>query len=602
MTGLGVNLRRGLPRFQRVFYDKAMTFGEFSKYLARLERTPSRNEMTAILAELLKALKPAEARQAIYLSLGQLAPAYAGLELNIAEKLMFKILARAYGAAEAEVIRLFKQKGDLGFVAELLAGAKKPAQTLVVTQVYQALSAIAQTSGAGSVAGKVQAFSQLLQSVDGLSARFIVRIPLAKLRLGFSDVTILDALSYVAAGDKSRRPVIERAFNVSADIGQVVAVFKAQGVAGLKKIAATPGVPIRMSAAERLPNAQSIIDKLGRAISEPKYDGFRIQVHVFEKQVKIFSRNLENTTAMFPDIAAAAQKLPVKSIIFEGEAISYNPDTDEFRPFQETMQRKRKHDIGLFAEQMPLQIFAFDILYINGEEVLNKPFRERRQILEKVFPPAASDEAIVATRSDTVDNASALEKLFDEYVAEGLEGVIVKKMDAPYQAGARGFHWIKFKRAMRGELADTIDAVVMGYYRGRGKRSGFGIGAFLAGVYDPKAERFKSVAKIGTGLTDEEWREMRRRADGLKRAVPLKNYVVVKNLAPDVWVKPGLVVEIQADEITRSPIHTAAQDKEGVGLALRFPRLVKFRADKTPEQATSEKELVALFKMQAARR
>lgn len=586
-----------------------MSFAQLAIYLDRLEKTASRNEITAILADLFKKLKADEAGQAVYLSLGQLAPSYADLELNIAEKLMIKIMALAYEKSEKEIHSLFKNRGDFGAIAESLAN-KAEAEPLTITQVYNKLIEIAQFEGKGSVDKKITHFARLLKQLDPLSARFVVRIPLAKLRLGFSSLTILDALSVMTQGNKSLRSEIERAYNVSADIGHIVEVFKQKGMKGLKKIAITPGTPIRMAAAERLPNAQKIIEKIGKCAVEPKYDGFRVQIHILKRpktsnnfrHVILFSRNLENTTDMFPDIAKAAERLGVESAILEGEAVGYNPATNEFLPFQETMQRKRKHDIDLFAEKLPLKVFAFDVLYLNGKTLLHKPHRERRKILEKTLPPPHSDELIVTTRSDITDKPEKIEKLFDEYVAEGLEGVVVKKLDAPYQAGARGYHWIKFKRAMRGELADTIDAVVMGYYHGRGKRTEFGIGAFLVGVYDGQNTSFKTIAKIGTGLTDEEWREMKKRADKVRTGIKPNQYELVKNLKPDVWVKPAIVVEVQADEITKSPIHTAAQDKNGVGLALRFPRLLKFRDDKSPEQATTVLELLKLFRMQKSRR
>lgn len=597
-----------------------MSIKEFSKYLDKLEKTASRNEMTALLAELFSKLKAGEVRPAAYLSLGKLAPAFEGVEMNIAEKLMIRILMEAYGAKEKEIQDLYRDKGDLGSAAEVL-GKKNQAKNLEISQVYQQLLEIAGFEGTGSQEKKITGFANLLQKLDSLSARFVVRIPLEKLRLGFSELTLLDALSVIKAGDKSLRPQLEGAYNVSADIGRVVEVFKKQGLKGVQKIEIIPGTPVRMSAAERLPTAEKIIEKLGRAYMEPKLDGFRVQVHVFSesqitnyrlgkqkglsfgggKIVKIFSRNLEDTTNMFPDIVKTVRELGIGNAIFEGEAVGYDPNTGQFLPFQQTMQRKRKYGIQETVQEIPLKVFVFDLLFLDGKAVYKQPYQKRRALLLKNFPPPESDKNILATQVKKVSSAKQIEKYFDEFISEGLEGAMIKKIDAPYQAGARGFHWIKFKRAQRGELSDTIDAVLMGYYYGRGKRTEFGIGAFLIGVYSKKEERFKTLAKVGTGLTDQQWRQLKIRAEKIKVSQKPKQYELKKELKPDVWTAPEMVVEIEADEITRSPIHSAAQDKEGRGLALRFPRLRSFRDDKAPTQATSEAELITLFKNQAQR-
>lgn len=576
-----------------------MLIGKFAQYLEKLEKTTSRNEMTAILADLFKKLSPKEARVAVYLALGELAPTYIGKELQMGEKLMIKAVARAFEISDKEVANKYKEIGDLGEVIQILGKQKNIKENMSLIQTYDTLIKIAQITGKGSVEGKVNAFAQLLKELDLNAAKFIVRIPLGALRLGFYDATILDALSVINAGDKSLRKKIERAYNVSADIGLIAEKFLERGLKALKNIKIKVGIPIRMAGAERLPSAQKIIEKLGLCAVEPKYDGFRLQIHKSDLEIKIYSRNLENVSAMFPDVSQMAKNLPQKEIIFEGEAIGYNPDSGEFLPFQETIQRKRKYDIDLFSKDIPLRVFVYDLLYLEGQNIFSLPYKERRAIMEKIFPPK-NESGITLTPMDIVSDPKTLEKKFNEYVSEGLEGVVVKKLDAPYQAGARGYHWVKFKRAMRGELADTIDCLVMGYYAGRGKRSDFGIGAILVGVYDEKLKNFKTVAKIGTGLSDEEWRQMKKKIDAIKTRLKPKEYDVAKELIPDVWAKPQIVIEIQADEITKSPLHSAARDyfKEA-GLALRFPRMVRWRDEKEPNQSTHVKELIELYKMQS---
>ncbi|KKU09264.1 MAG: putative DNA ligase [Candidatus Woesebacteria bacterium GW2011_GWB1_45_5] len=570
-----------------------MTFKELSQYLEKLEKTSSRNEITSILSELFRKSTPAEIDKTVYLVLGSLAPSYQGIVLEE----VFSSFSRYWESSLKVISRLYllpqvrgKEKGDLGTVAEELASGA--GGSITVAEVHRALLDIANEAGEGSQEKKISRMAKLLGELTPLGARYVARIPVGKLRLGFSDMTILDALSFMVAGDKSARPEIETAFNVFVDIGVIAQIVKAKGLAGLKGIKPTAGTPIRPSLAERLPSAEKILEKIGPKVAiEPKYDGFRAQVHVYseggKRKVSIYSRNLENTTHMFPDLTQAISELKVKTAIFDSEAIGYEPGSGKFLPFQETVQRKRKHDIEEIAKRLPLKLFVFDILFKDSKSYIEAPFSERRKVLEDTIGKKGAKLEI--TRQETTDSAERIRDLIQTYLSEGLEGAMIKKIDAPYKAGARGFHWIKYKKNTGGGVADTIDCLVLGINKGRGKRAGFGVGAFLVGVR--QGEKFKSVSKIGTGLTDEQWRELDKRARALEVREKPKQYELHKNLEPDVWVKPSLVVEILADEITKSPIHSA-------GLALRFPRLIRFRDEKSPEQATTTVELESLYAMQ----
>ena len=611
-----------------------MQFSRLAQYFSRIETTPKRLEITAILAELLKESSPEEIDKICYLVLGQLAPLYEGVEFNLAGKLLLRVMADAYTVPGAEAEKIAKEKGDLGEAAELLSKKSKFKRTrskianraerdknLTVEEVYNELRRVAEDSGTGSQERKVRGMAELFRSLDPLSVRYVARIPVASLRLGFSDKTILDALSVAEVGDKSLRPLIERAYNVSADIGRIAQFVKSKGAKGIEKIEVTVGVPVRMAAAERLPTPVEILEKMGgKLAAEPKYDGFRVQVHLDKgrKQaadnegveqpalaglvgvakgpwVRILSRNLENTTPMFPEIAAAAQKLAANSLIFEGEAIAYNPETEEFEPFQETAKRKRKYGIKEKALELPLKVFAFDLLYLDGEDLTQKPYETRRRALEKLIESSGRQDVILIAEERVFTDAKELEVFFMEEIEHGLEGIMTKRLDGVYQAGVRNFNWVKLKRVESGKLEDTIDCVVLGYYTGRGKRTQFGIGGFLAAVYDAKTDTFKTISRVGSGLTDEEWREMKRRVDALKTKEKPKNAEVAKEHTPDVWAEPRIVVAIRADEITKSPLHTAG------GLALRFPRLMAFRDDKNPEQATTVAEMEELFRQQRKR-
>jgi len=566
-----------------------MKFIELSNFLSRLEKENSRNKITEILSDLFSKSSKDEIDKIVYLVLGRLAPNYEGLVLNIAEKMMIRAIAQASETSEEEIKTLYKQKGDLGDIC--FDVVKGTGRNLSISDVFGRLVEIAKDEGLGSQERKVTKMAELLSNLDPLSAKFVARIPVGKLRLGFSNMTILDALSFMLRKDKTARKEIEAAYNVRVDPGKIAKIVKENGLKKINEIEAQAGIPIRPALSERLPSAEKMLEKVGKKVYvEPKYDGFRTQLHIFkegrEKKVLIFSRNLEVTTHMFPDLVEAAQKIKVDNAILDGEAIAYDEKNNKFLPFQETVQRKRKHGVETAAKNIPLKLFVFDILFKDGKSLLKLPFKERREILKRVD---FGDRRIEITRQDIVDNAGKIRDFIKKYLAEGLEGAMIKKIDALYKPGARGYHWVKYKKTTEEGVADTIDCLVMGTYKGKGKRSRFGVGAFLVGIKD--GNKFKTVSKIGTGLSDEQWRELFERTKKITVDKEPASFVVDKNLFPDTWVKPSLVVEILADEITKSPIHSAT-------LALRFPRLVRFRDDKSAGDTNTFKILKKLFEMQ----
>ncbi len=591
-----------------------MIISEFATHLEELEKTPSRNEMTRLLAALFKKIRADEIDAACYVLLGELLPAYRGVEFQIAEKLMVQALAAAYGIPQDAVARRYKTKGDIGDTAEELArGTRRSAGTLRIRDIYDRLLHLAKDSGEGSQERKIRAMADILSSLDPLSARFVARIPVGKLRLGFSDATILDALSVLERGDKSARQVIERAYNVTADIGAIAKRVKEHGLTGLGRVTPKLGIPIRPSLAERVKDIPDALKKAGPRVGiEYKLDGFRTQVHVWNeggrKRVALFSRNLENTTAMFPEIEDAARRLSLSSAILDGETIGYSQKTHRFAPFQETVQRKRKHDVEAFAKKIPLAIFVFDVLYKNGESLLERPFRERRGALERMLAHQRDKSAIHLAEQKESDDPDLVARELKKSIDAGLEGLVIKNLEAPYEAGSRGFHWVKIKstsaalgalragaKKTRTQVLDTIDCVVMGAYKGRGKRTQFGIGGLLLGVRG-KDDRYYTISRLGTGLSDEQFRETKRRIETLRVSAPPREYVADKESAPDIWVKPALVAEILADEISRSPRHTAGRTEHTRGYSLRFPRLVRYREDKNPEDATTVREVEKMFR------
>jgi len=506
-------------------------------------------------------------------------------------------IGKAYGKSKDEVLKLYRHKGNMGLAAQELAQKHKYHGELSVDQVSESLLKIAGFSGEGTVGNKVSALSELLKELDPISAKHVVNIPLGTLRLGIGDATVLDSLSLAKHGDKSLRPVIEDAYNKTSDLGFVAETYFKKGIAGIKSIELIVGKPVRPALAERLPSAGEAIKRLGNEFAaEPKFDGFRVAVHKNREEVELFSRNLENTTHAFPDIVSGVRKaVNAKSVILEGEAIAYNPLTSEFLPFQETTKRRRKYKIEEMAKKLPLVLFVFDLLYLNGKDITQKPYKERRKLLESII--VKENPTIRISEERVLHRAYEITDFFNEAISEGLEGLMLKKLDSPYIAGGRGFHWIKFKRSQAGQLTDSVDCVLLGVYLGKGKRTEFGVGGLLVGVYDEKKDEFVSISRIGTGLTDEEFRKVNEISKHLR--IDHKPARVNSDITPSFWTEPKIVLEIQADEITRSPIHTAGRDKEGLGYALRFPRLVKFREeDKRAEDATTISEVIKLYNQQ----
>lgn len=574
-----------------------MTFAEVSKYLDRMEATRSRKELVQALSELYSKASNDEIQPVTYLIQGRLAPFFEPIEIGMGEKLVISAIAEASGRPVAEVSKLFDKLGDLGLVAaEVTSKPKGKAPSIV--QVHEQLMAIAASSGAGSVEKKRTLFASLLRTLDAASAKHLVRMALGNLRLGIGDPTVLEALSFAKKGDRSLRPVLEAAYNRTSDLGLIAKTFWSDGVDGVEALKISVGRPLRPQLAERLPNPDAVIKKLGPVVVQPKYDGVRVQVHKNGSEVRVFSRNLEDYSLMFVELVTAAKKLKDRSLILDGEAIGYNAQSEEYLAFQQTASRRRQHGIAEAAVSTPLVAFVFDVLYRNGKDLTPLPYEKRYALLGGVLDDS---KVLLTTPLSQTDSAETLTATLLDNISKGLEGVVVKRMDSPYQAGARNFNWVKLKRTTSGQLNDTVDLVLLGYYFGKGKRTDFGLGALLAGVYDSEHDRFETITKIGTGLADEGWREIHKRADALQ--VAEKPARVRSLLTPDVWLKPEVVVEVLADEITPGTNHTAGKVGDGPGYALRFPRIISFRSgDKRPEDATTVKEIVEMYQQQGRKK
>ncbi len=599
-----------------------MKFSQLASYLQKLENTPKRLEITSILTGLIEKLSVGEVDKGIYLSLGYLAAEFETEKFNIAEKMMVRILAQAYGVTGEEVQKQYSQSGDLGTVAENLAKKNKKFD-LSVNDVHTKLLEIAKISGSGSQEKKTSMSAQLLQKADSLSAKYIVRITLSLVRLGFTELTVLDALVQTINGakDKDLKKKLEDRYRIHPDIGLIAKKVKESGLKGLKNVNMEVGVPVHAQKAQRLESVEEVVEKMGEVWVEQKFDGTRVQLHldrnkkvkvsdltqqemfveeIFGKRssflIKTFTRNLEETTHQFPDIVEAAGKqIKADSVILDGEAMGYSRETGEFLPFQETIQRKRKHEVAAFAQQIPLKYMVFDILYLNGKSLVNEPLLKRKEILNSVIKGGKKGGGLIEIASHVqTSKAEDISKFWAKALKDGFEGIMIKKVNSPYEAGARSFTWVKMKKTDEQILGDTVDCVILGYYHGRGARAKFGIGGFLVAIWDEKQNLFKTITKVGSGLKDEDWVKLRELADSISTKEKPKNADIAPKFNCDVWTRPEIVVEIAADELSKSTEHSA-------GYALRFPRLIKFRTDKSPTDTTSPKEIAQLYNAKFAR-
>jgi DNA ligase-1 len=569
----------------------------------KIEATTKRLEMTDLLVNLLKNTPKEVIDRVVYLTQGRIYPDFVSIEIGVAERLAIKALVKASGRRESEVEEDLKKSGDLGITAQKFMTSKRQLtfahQPLTVEKVYETFDKMAQTSGSGAVDLKLALLAGLLSAASPKEARYVIRTVTGNLRLGIADMTVLDALAIAYGGGKEARELVERAYNVSSDLGRVAKVVVEKGLEGLEKFEVLVGEPIRPMLAERLSSPEEILDKLGgKCAAEYKYDGERIQAHKKGDEVTLFSRRLETISNQYPDAVELFKRcVKARNAILEGECVAINPDTGEMRPFQELMHRRRKYEIKQAIEDYPVSLFMFDVLYADGQDLTLKPYPVRRKMLEKVVQEG---DRVKVANSIITANAGELEKFFLEAIEDGCEGLVCKSIakDSVYQAGARGWLWIKYKRDYKSEMIDTVDLVIVGAFHGRGKRAGT-YGAVLLSTYNAETDIFETVTKCGTGFSDEDLVKLPKMMQ--KHVIQHKQPRVNSTLEADVWFEPVVVIEVLGAEITLSPIHTCAMNvvRKGGGLAIRFPRFTgNYRLDKSAEDATASTEIVEMYRNQ----
>ena len=589
-----------------------------------------------ILANLFRSvlvLKPEDLVKTYYLCIGSLAPEYRGVETRLGKDIIAKVLAKELNISETDLKQAEKQKGDLG---EVFFTLRKPipSANLTISDVYDAFISIATVKGNASVAQKDLLFQQLLSKSHSFEGKYIVRMAQKGLKIGCSQLTMESALARAVAltppqqgqfpplilasptfeqDIKEVERVIKRAANECPDMDVVLNALLQYGPAGKsisfieEMCSIRPGVPVLPMLASPAKGTEEVRKRMkGEVTCEYKYDGTRAQIHILpDKSVRIFSRNSEEMTGMYPDLVALMKEnIGVQDCIVDCEVVAVDVSTGKILPFQ-ALQHRRRIDVDISEVKISVCIFLFDLMYLNGKSTMALPLSQRRILLSANIPSIPMRRQLVTYRNLSADGA--IEALVEEAVSAGCEGLMVKSLEADYQPAKRSFSWLKLKKDyMQGVTGDSLDLVPIGACYGnviptQGKRTGV-YGSFLLAVFDPSSGNFQSICRLGTGFKDSFLQEAFAALQPHSIPSPQTNYQT-PTADIDVWFSPSCVWEVKAADFSLSPEHQAAIGTVAAkkGIALRFPRFLRVRADKKPQQATSSEAVLELFRAQNSR-
>ena len=559
----------------------------------KLESTTKRLEKTHIISEFLKTLPKDDIPDITLLLQGKLFPSWDERKIGIASRLILKAVNKATGIDSKKIEKEWKKTGDLGLAAENLVQTKKQrtlfSSELKVKKVLANLRKLAELEGAGAVEKKMQLIAELLTSAKPIEARYIIRTLLEELRVGVGEGSLRDAIVWAFFGDeiglkyvksennievKSRSEynqyadAVQRAFDLTNDFS-VVAQSAKEGLKKLEEESIAVFRPLKVMLALKVKDIKEGFERCGTPCDiEFKLDGFRIQCHREGNKIKLFTRRLEDVTAQFPEVVDYVKKnVKGDSFILDSEAAGFNPKTGKYLPFQSISQRiRRKYDIEEMSRKFPVEINVFDILYYEGKNLIKEPFSKRRELIEKIV--TNKKRQIVVVKNLITDKEKEVEKFYKESLDAGNEGVMLKKLDAPYKPGARVGFMNKMKPVM-----ETLDLVIVGAEWGEGKRAQW-LSSFTLACIDEDGN-FLEIGKVGTGIKEkeEEGVSFQQLTEELK---PL----VISEKGKEVKVKPKLVVEVNYEEIQKSPTYSS-------GYALRFPRLINLRIDRDPSECST---------------
>lgn len=562
------------------------SFKEFAETCQAIEKVSGTIDTTNRVADLLKKVDVEELPLATHFIMSEVFPAWSGEQLGIGTSLLYVSLSRASGMSIKSIESLIRTTGDIGDTALLILKEKKKNQVtfssffeeqpeLSIKEVYSRFKIASEASGKGSQDIKIKNLQFLFNSSTPREAKYISRLALEELRIGVGEGVVRDA---IAKAFSVPADVVEHAFMVTNDLGIVAATAKEGGIEALKNLGIEINRPIKMMLSQISPDVDADIREMKEAAIEWKFDGARVQIHKAGDSVAIFSRKLENVTNSLPDLVEIVRKhLKAESVILDGEAVAVD-ENGKPRAFQEILKRfRRKYDVEEKALGIPIQLNLFDIMYLNGKTLIDLPLLERRKALESCVESSVEDSKSISVDKQVITgDLEVIDQIYKEALEAGHEGVMVKNPDSVYSPGKRGKNWLKKK-----PLMETLDLVVVGAEWGFGRRANL-IGSYTVACYDPETLRFLQVGKVGTGLTDEQLKELTEMLSGLMEGVEAGGVFAVR---------PKIVLEIAFEEIQKSPNYNS-------GFALRFPRFIRIRDDKDPEEADTIQRIEKVYSQQ----
>lgn len=543
-----------------------MDYCELVEVFEKLEGISGRLEMTDVVADFISKTPLDEASFVVYFLQGRVFPVWSENELGVAANTVITAISKISGWSEAKIKDAVRDYGDLGIASEkILSGRIQQTlftEKLTVRKVYENFVRVSECSGKGAVEKKISFLGELLSFAEPKEAKYIVRTVLEELRIGVGAGVLRDAIAKIYNIDSG---VVENAYNMIGDFGEVIEHLKKGDI---ENVGIKVGRPIKLMLAEKVEGIKEVLEG-GKLAFEVKYDGMRAQIHKNRGEIKLFTRRLDNVTAQFPEIVDMVGKnLDAESAVIEGEVVAITKNRNPM-PFQNlSMRIKRKYEIEKMVDKIPVEINLFDVIYLNGETLIKKPFNERRKILENIIKQ--TEKFRLAEQIITNDEKEA-EKFYEKALSMGHEGVMVKNLEAPYQPGLRVGYMYKIKPVM-----ETLDLIIAGATWGEGRRAHW-LASFLLGVRDAETGKILEIGRMATGLTDEQFREM---TENLK---PL----ITEEIGQEVKIKPKVVIEVAYEEIQKSPSYSS-------GYALRFPRLVRVREDKGVEDSDTTERVKQL--------
>jgi len=563
-----------------------MKYSELADVYEELENTPSKLKKAEIISHVLRGAPPKLLPDLVLMLSGRVLPNWSEAEIGVADKTAIKAIAKATGTAENDVVRLFSKVGDLGRVVEELVKKKSQrtlkGKTLDVETVHSNIARLAETGGAGSQERKLSLLVELISHASPREARYIIRTALGQLRIGVAEGIVRDAIASAFKVDADK---VESAWFLRPHYGEIAEIAKEKGEAGLAKVRLEMGMPLMVQLAEKSPSLEEALGSFKRPTLQYKYDGMRTLVEKKGEKIWLYTRRLENVTAAFPDIVAAVKKaVKAKDCIIDGEALAIHPKTGKPQPFQRLSQRiKRKYGVEQIAKEIPAQLNLFDVVYVNGKELFDLTLEERSAELRKIVTPIPG-KLKFADELVTTDLKKA-KAFYEKALADGQEGLIVKNLDAKYMPGRRvAGGWLKVKPTM-----ENLDLAIVGGLWGTGKRAGY-IGSLILGCRDPDTGKFLECGMLGSGLLEKEGEEGTEKIT-LDKLTKMLRPLITSQKGGAIAIKPKIVIEVAYEEIQKSPTYTS-------GFALRFPRLIRMRPDKGPDEADTKERLEALYAIQ----